>query len=70
MQAELDAIRQDQEPLRKALAMVRAVQRFLDDLDDDEPGDDEARFGPRLEHAQGKASELVHALRRLTARRM
>lgn len=62
---DLDSIRNDNEPLRRALAMAEAVAQFLDDLDNDEPGDDEARFAPRLERAQVKADDLVSALQRL-----
>jgi len=69
VQADLDAIRQDDEPLRRALDMARAVAQFLGDLDTDDPGDDEARFRPRLERAQTKANDLVDALNRLSNRR-
>ena len=59
---DLEAIRNENEPMRRALAMVEAVAEFLNDLDDEEPGDDEARFAPLLERAQRKAQDLVNVL--------
>ena len=48
---DLDSIRNDNEPLRRALDMARALAEFLHDLDNNELGDDEVRFAPRLERA-------------------
>ena len=68
MRADLDALRQDDEPLRRALSMARAVAQFLDDLQHDEPADDEARVAPLVTCAACKADDLVAALRRIARR--
>jgi hypothetical protein len=62
MQTDLDAIKHDPLPTRRALAMAQAIARYLDELDQDDPGDDEARFAPRLRLALCKADDLVNAL--------
>lgn len=63
--SDLDTIRQADAPLARALEMARAVERFLDDLEQDDPGDDEEHFVPRHRAAQQFAAGLVLALKRL-----
>lgn len=58
----LEELRDDAEPAKRALAMATAICRYLDDLDEDEAGDDEEAFAPKLERAQLRADDLYHAL--------
>jgi hypothetical protein len=53
------------EPLADALDMSNALLRLLTDLQDDDPGDNEAHFAPRLAVALTKAQDLVNAIQEL-----
>jgi hypothetical protein len=63
----LDLLRAANEPTRCALAMAQAICRHLEDVAEDEPGDD-----PAIESALTEAStttrELVALLERATRR--
>jgi hypothetical protein len=59
----LKTITDDNEPLRRAHAMALAIEQYLEMLQNDDPGDCEASFGPALNDALMRASDLVVALR-------
>ena len=50
----------------QALAAAQTALRLLDELHEDDPGDDEARFAPRLAVARTKAQDLVNAIQELS----
>jgi hypothetical protein len=51
------------EPMAQALEMASALLRLLNELADDDPGDNEARVAPRLLRAQKHAQNLVLELK-------
>jgi hypothetical protein len=51
------------EPLTDALNMAMAALRLIDQLIDDDPGDNEAHVAPRLRRAQEHAQNLVMELK-------
>lgn len=53
-------------PIGQALDMANAALRLLNDLHDDDPGDNEAHFLPRLAVARTKAQDLVNAIQELS----
>ena len=53
------------EPLADALAQATAVLLLIDQLIDDDPGDEEARIAPRLLRAQEHAQNLVLELKEI-----
>ena len=53
------------EPLADALAQAQAVLRLIDQLIDDDPGDDEAHVAPRLLRARENAQNLVLELKEI-----
>lgn len=65
VQTDIDALRQADEPLRRALAMAQAIVQLLADLEHDDPGDDEPRFARRLSRAHSKGRIFLNALERL-----
>lgn len=54
------------EPLAQALQMAAAALRLLNDLQDDDPCDDEARVAPLVDRALQQAQDLVNTLQELS----
>lgn len=50
------------EPLAQALEMANALLRLLNDLHDDDPGDNEIVVAPVLHRARHQAQDLVNTL--------
>ena len=53
------------EPLKEALNAATAALRLIDQLIEDDPGDDEAHVAPRLLRAQEHAQNLVLELKEI-----
>ncbi len=64
----LVALRRSKEPLGTALEMAEALERFLKDVLEDDPSDDDARVKPLLLEAKLGASICVQAIREVVTR--
>jgi hypothetical protein len=56
------------EPLTTALAKATALLRLLNDLHDDDPGDNEVVVAPVLHRARQQAQDLVDTLQKAVTR--
>lgn len=61
-----DRLGRDHEATRTALAMAEAIHRHVQNLLDDDPGDDDQHVLPLLEEAERHVDVLARVLRKLT----
>ncbi len=64
----LVALRRSREPLGAALDMAEALERFLKDVLEDDPADDDQGVVPLLFEAKLGASVCVQAIREVVTR--
>lgn len=57
--------KREQSPIDIALDLAHALRDVLHELNQDDPGDDEAHNAPRLERAERHASSVVRLLTEL-----
>jgi hypothetical protein len=65
----LSVIRAENDPTRAALAVLRAVEQHVQDLEDDDPGDDDERVRPLVARLKAHLYRARQEFNDLTRRR-